>query len=181
MSSSSRSAGQQAEHAAADEAANEEEPIAVVFQCSECRSILGDSCAYVTPVDDLNAITLAAVSPAVLIAKELQTSVSGVDTGCGYYTLTCAGCNASIGRMYCSTPRQFDIIRDHYTFHIDCLTSYTIGKPSKTPQESMLLGSASISDYISRLRDIVTTIHERVERLEGMVSTDRAPDRGRKV
>lgn len=111
--------------------AEEEEEAAmplVVFQCSTCRSIFGDSYAFVCSTEDLWLVTLSHVTN-VALSPEVQTANTGLDAGSSFYELLCHNCQAVLGRKYLTTPVALDGIRDLFSFSTEAITSYTLGTP----------------------------------------------------
>eukprot|EP00045_Choanoeca_perplexa_P002941 m.27825 g.27825 ORF g.27825 m.27825 type:complete len:115 (+) comp11779_c0_seq4:153-497(+) len=53
----------------------------LVFQCSTCKAIVGDSFNWIASSEELNAITLSAAASSVTIANDLETSTDGPDLG----------------------------------------------------------------------------------------------------
>jgi hypothetical protein len=53
----------------------------LVFQCLNCKSIIGDSFAWLNADQELNSITLTAKSKSVAVDDSLQFSSDGVDKG----------------------------------------------------------------------------------------------------
>ncbi|KAK2550360.1 hypothetical protein P5673_029062 [Acropora cervicornis] len=53
----------------------------VVFQCKSCKSIVGDSCAFVSSDRELEVICVSAVTSIVTLGDVLETSTEGADMG----------------------------------------------------------------------------------------------------
>ncbi|OLL25788.1 Kinetochore protein mis18 [Neolecta irregularis DAH-3] len=97
----------------------------IAFQCAKCFRIVGDSWSWVCSHRELNSISLSTVNKSVELSEILRTSSEGIDIGSTYTTLNCKGCNIELGKMYRTTPRFLDEIRDMYSISIDAVISYT--------------------------------------------------------
>ncbi|KAJ0404150.1 hypothetical protein P43SY_008708 [Pythium insidiosum] len=108
----------------------EEDEIAapVVFQCGTCRSIFGDSYAFVSSNAELLLVTLSAVTN-VAVGPEPLTSKEGPDLGSSFLELLCKQCQTVLGRQYLTTPLALDPIRSLYSFSTSCIASYQLGYP----------------------------------------------------
>ncbi|CAH0481680.1 unnamed protein product [Peronospora belbahrii] len=159
----------------------------VVFQCSTCRSIFGDSYAFVCSTEELWLVTLSHVTN-VALGSEVQTANTGLDTGSSYYELLCHNCQAVLGRKYLTTPVVLDGIRDLFSFSTEAITSYTLGEPMQQAQDiadpTMLQAAAACHmdmiklavdrNEIIRLREemekvkvLMVTVDDRLAHLEG--------------
>ncbi|CAI5746482.1 unnamed protein product [Peronospora destructor] len=156
----------------------------VVFQCSTCRSIFGDSYAFVSSTEQLWLVTLSHVTN-VTLAPEVQTASTGLDAGSSYYELLCHNCQAVLGRKYLTTPVVLDGIRDLFSFSTEAITSYTLGEPmQQVADRSMhqaaatchvaMLKLAADRNEVSKLRDemekvkmLMVTVDDRLAHLEG--------------
>eukprot|EP00128_Syssomonas_multiformis_P006831 Colp12_sorted_trinity150504_noHs@2365 len=83
----------------------------LVFQCKNCRCIVGDSFSWVSAHEGLNAVCLEEPSPFVKMVNELHTSYSGTDIGSTYLRFLCSSCDSVIGKIYKTTARHLDAIR----------------------------------------------------------------------
>ncbi|CAI5706579.1 hypothetical protein KXD40_006469 [Peronospora effusa] len=156
----------------------------VVFQCSTCRSIFGDSYAFVSSTEQLWLVTLSHVTN-VTLAPEVQTASAGLDAGSSYYELLCHNCQAVLGRKYLTTPVILDGIRDLFSFSTEAITSYTLGEPmQQVADQSMhqaaatchltMLKLAADRNEVTKLRDemekvkmLMVTVDDRLAHLEG--------------
>eukprot|EP00301_Raphidiophrys_heterophryoidea_P009079 c133_g1_i1.p1 GENE.c133_g1_i1~~c133_g1_i1.p1 ORF type:complete len:182 (+),score=27.17 c133_g1_i1:38-547(+) len=82
-----------------------------VFQCANCRTIVGDSLAFVGSSEELHTITLSAVRAVSIAKTQPVTSTQLPDVGCTYFLLYCGHCEERLGRMYNTTSRKFDALR----------------------------------------------------------------------
>ena len=96
----------------------------VVLQCRSCRTIVGDTSSLVMKKRGVIAIETAV---SVTRARETRTSKEGDDRGCTYALLSCATCDAHLGRWYMTTPRAMDAMRDCHAFDAAALTTYSVG------------------------------------------------------
>ncbi|DAZ94347.1 TPA: hypothetical protein N0F65_000911 [Lagenidium giganteum] len=118
-----------------DEEDEEEEiPAPVVFQCGTCRSIFGDSYAFVCSNAELLLVTLSAVAN-IAVSDTPKTSMSGMDLGSSYHELVCKQCQTVLGRRYLTTPMPLDAIRNLYSFATTEISSYQLGFPQLSEQQ----------------------------------------------
>lgn len=127
-----------------DEEEEEEEEVAapVVFQCGTCRSIFGDSYAFVGANADLLLVTLSDVTN-VARAPETQTAKDGADAGSSFRELLCKQCQAVLGRQYLTTPIALDELRGLYSFSTAAIASYQLGYPQLESQREPLGADAA--------------------------------------
>ncbi|KAG6612914.1 Kinetochore protein mis18 [Phytophthora cinnamomi] len=189
--------GEEAVQETQSQETEEEEEVAmplVVFQCSTCRSIFGDSYAFVCSTEDLWLVTLSHVTN-VALAPEVQTANTGLDAGSSYHELLCHNCQAVLGRKYLTTPVALDGIRDLFSFSTEAITSYTLGDPMQQSEagtdQNMQQAAAACNatmqklaadrNELARLRDemekvkgLMVTVDDRLAHLEGAESEEEA-------
>jgi len=98
----------------------------LVFYCSKCRTIVGDSFSYLTSDAELKVITLSATSN-IQRSADVYTSKSGADVGSTYFSFACVSCQTSLGRYYLTTSKDLDYLREKFSFNVDSISSYTLG------------------------------------------------------
>ena len=76
----------------------------------------------------MQTITLTAAS-GIQRSADVYTSKAGPDVGSTYFRFTCASCQNPLGRYYLTTSRDLDNLREKFTFTIESITSYELGKP----------------------------------------------------
>ncbi|WFD30784.1 hypothetical protein MSPP1_001808 [Malassezia sp. CBS 17886] len=117
--------------AAPESGASPLSPPALAFQCVGCRSIVGDSFSWATAQRRLSLIVLHEATDRVEVRPPLVVSADGEPcAGSTYVRLHCAQCGRSLGRMYRSTPRDLDELRDAFSFFVDAVTVYQLGSTS---------------------------------------------------
>jgi hypothetical protein len=101
----------------------------LVFCCMKCHAIVGDSTLIAGTNSDLQAITLIGASK-IQREEELLTSTTSesIDKGSTYFQLSCSCCQHHLGRYYITTPRILDDLREKFTFFIQSLESYVLGR-----------------------------------------------------
>lgn len=109
----------------------------LVFSCKTCRSIVGDSLSFVCSHDRMRTITLSGVSNKVAPEQAFHTSSNHIDKGATYCNLLCVECVHAIGKVYQTTPRSLDSLREKYTFYLDNLDSYQLGAVSMGSSSSV--------------------------------------------
>uniref|UniRef100_A0AAV1UN48 Mis18 domain-containing protein n=1 Tax=Peronospora matthiolae TaxID=2874970 RepID=A0AAV1UN48_9STRA len=149
----------------------------VVFQCSTCRSIFGDSYAFVSSTEQLWLVTLSHVTN-VALNQEVQTAGTGLDNGSSYYELLCQNCQAVLGRKYLTTPVALDGIRDLFSFSTEAITSYTLGDPMQSGEAgvvpAMSHAVAACQTTMLKLaadRSEVVRLREEMEKVKGLMVT----------
>ncbi|GMF38326.1 unnamed protein product [Phytophthora fragariaefolia] len=149
----------------------------VVFQCSTCRSIFGDSYAFVCSTEELWLVTLSHVTN-VALSPEVQTANTGLDAGSSYYELLCHNCQAVLGRKYLTTPVALDGIRDLFSFSTEAITSYTLGDPMQQSEgganQSMLQAAAACDATMQKLaadREELARLRDEMEKVKGLMVT----------
>lgn len=76
----------------------------------------------------MQTITLTAAS-GIQRSADVYTSKAGPDVGSTYFRFTCASCQNPLGRYYLTTSKDLDNLREKFTFTIESITSYELGKP----------------------------------------------------
>ncbi|KAL3658562.1 hypothetical protein V7S43_016446 [Phytophthora oleae] len=149
----------------------------VVFQCSTCRSIFGDSYAFVCSTEQLWLVTLSHVTN-VTLAPEVQTANTEHDAGSSYFELLCQNCQAVLGRKYLTTPVALDGIRDLFSFSTEAITSYTLGEPMQKvdggEDKAMTRAAAACHETMQKLaveRDEVIRLRVEIEKVKGLMVT----------
>lgn len=146
----------------------------VVFQCSTCRSIFGDSYAFVSSTEELWLVTLSHVTN-VAQAPEVQTAHDGPDAGSSYYELLCHNCQAVLGRRYLTTPVVLDGIRGLFSFSTEAITSYTLGEPmqNEAGNEQAAAACHAAMQKLAAERNEVARLRDEMEKVKGlMVAVD---------
>ncbi|ORY00696.1 hypothetical protein K493DRAFT_335258 [Basidiobolus meristosporus CBS 931.73] len=142
----------------------------LVFQCGKCRAIVGDSFSWVCATRELNAVSLYGKSEQVKLGEDLLTSNAGYDLGSTYIPLSCS-CNASIGKVYKTTSRSLDNVRDMYTFMLDSVTCYELGrnlKETECPEEQgiNIPDARAFQVSIAKIQNLICLLNERMVKLE---------------
>ncbi|XP_054752969.2 uncharacterized protein LOC129258763 [Lytechinus pictus] len=146
----------------------------VVFQCQGCRSILSDSLAFLTANDDLKTITVNRVNSSVGLSPRRITSTHGVDQGSTYSPVECKECHNVVGKVYKTTPRLLDDLRDYYTLDANKLLIYQIGSSTTSlfledgPSRSVpsITDLRTLKDTVMKLQVLMCTMHQRIANIE---------------
>lgn len=147
----------------------------LVFQCRNCKTIIGDSFSWVCSMEELKTLTLSATAP-LKVCAQLETSQQQFDLGSTFNSLECH-CGVQIGRVYKTTARHLDAIRDLFTFNLDCISSYQLGTGLALAQEDFLnIPSAlELKDAVTAIQQVVIAIEARLAKIEAqnpVVETD---------
>lgn len=129
---------------------DEEEAIQapLVFQCGNCRTILGDSYCFQGSNEDMSIITLTAASN-IQRSHDVYTSKAGLDIGSTYFSFACSNCEHSLGKYYLTTSRDLDDLREKFNFAIENVTSYELGKSQhgKMPEPLQLQNNSNNNNH----------------------------------
>jgi hypothetical protein len=90
------------------------------------------------------------------VLDDAHTSAApAYDRGATYSPLACTGCKRILGRLYLTTPRHLDALRDAFTFDLDRLEAYTVGSGAPASDVAEL----SLNDIL----DLPTVVSLRAE------------------
>ena len=159
------------------------------FSCLKCRSIVGDSFSFLTSDESAQTITLSASSN-IQRSADVYTSKSGSDVGSTYFNFTCSNCQAQLGRYYLTTSKDLDELREKFTFNVNNIQSYELGKaqhgkmPDPIPDEEAAVNKGTevgagpsagteivetvsgMSKEILKVQHVLVDVLERIEKLE---------------
>jgi len=140
-----------------------------VFQCKGCNDIIGDSSNFISSDQELEVISLNAVTSLVSPLECLETSTEGADMGSTFRPLQCKSCNSVIGRVYRTTPKEFDHLRSMYCLDIEHIRSYQIGSVSGTrngpvsSDEILEIPTAkALATRIAKIESVILMLVERM-------------------
>lgn len=106
-------------------------PPALVFQCSSCLAIVGDTYSWVTAQQTLNVLVLSGATDKVGVLEPPVTCAEpGPCLGCTYSELECVRCHHTLGRKYHTTPRELDELREAFCLDPDAVMVYQFGSTS---------------------------------------------------
>jgi len=146
----------------------------MVLFCSGCRAIVGDSYTFLGGHKGLCIVSLYGITENVNINEELVTSYEGVDLGSTYTEMTCSNCGSFLGRVYKTTPRSLDHIRDLYSFSVKQVTPYYLGPKQNSITEydlrvESLLDIPSIrglQEQVTQLQRVMCFFNMRLDPVE---------------
>ncbi|WFD33440.1 hypothetical protein MCUN1_000253 [Malassezia cuniculi] len=142
---------------------------ALVFQCAECLTIVGDSYAWIMAHKELSLIVLSRTTDKVAVLSELVTAEEDLCHGSTYTRLRCANCSRDLGRRFQSTPATLDALRGVFSFHVDAVIVYQLGStqasghPTQVPAKPPTLADAADGD---KIRNLLMVLGERLVRVE---------------
>ena len=149
----------------------------VVLQCRSCRTIVGDTSSLVMKKRGVIAIETAV---SVTRARETRTSKEGDDRGCTYALLSCATCDAHLGRWYMTTPRAMDAMRDCHAFDAAALTTCSVGSSAAGDDAAAALGAPDPTEELradlTKVQDVLLGLHTRLTNLEASVGGEAYAD-----
>ncbi|KAJ2883910.1 hypothetical protein IWW38_005487, partial [Coemansia aciculifera] len=100
------------------------------------------------------------------------------EEGSVYFELTCAECQATIGRRYLTTVEDMDSIRNAYALDIDKVITYELGKCMGDKQAGeggampppTFYASAAMHEDVSMLKSNMAALAAHVQKLEQLVA-----------
>lgn len=121
-----------------------------------------------------------------VLDDEPETSKEGVDAGSTFFVVKCIGCDSQVGKVYLTTPRALDLMRDAFSFDSERIKNYVLGEHELTlgdeqkeegardPDSSVGLTErvGLLEEQLLKVENLLLLYNERLERLEG----DRLPD-----
>lgn len=129
----------------------------MIFSCNKCKTIVGDSFSYVEGHNDLKLIVLSSASN-IQRSPEVHTSKEGPDIASTYFGFLCSSCQVVLGRYYLTTSADLDSLRGKFSFLVDEISSYQLGKSKigkiqELVEESESVIESKIEQDLSVLRD----------------------------
>ncbi|XP_078514535.1 protein Mis18-alpha [Lissotriton helveticus] len=151
------------------------EQLPLVFLCSACKRVLGDSAGWMESDVEDQSVMLKVVSPFVVKDKEPKVSTASQDNCCMIESLFCSGCSSCIGKMYKSTPRHLDFKRDLYCLDVDAIDSYIIGSTTlqEVPEKDEPLTLEKRSDLeeeLEKANAVLKVLQNQISALQARIS-----------
>lgn len=141
----------------------------LVLSCSKCKTIVGDSFSFLSSNEQSKTITLSAASN-IQRSTQLYTSYEPFDEGSTYFDFMCSNCQQMIGRYYVTTSMDLDHIREKFTFNVNFVTSYELGKAQhgQLPEAIEVEEPKQRSDIIS-VQEEVTMVCQFLQQITFMI------------
>ncbi|KAJ8097896.1 yippee zinc-binding/DNA-binding /Mis18, centromere assembly-domain-containing protein [Lipomyces tetrasporus] len=155
-------------------------PSAIVFQCLSCLQIVADSTTWVRATPELRTFTLqSAPADTIMISEQLSTSHEGHDLGSTYASFSCSNCTHVLGKIYRTTPRYLDDLRDYFTFDASALKNYQIGSdepangppPADTDFAILKPEPDAVAQRLAIMETVIMAMHDEVEQLKSEVAS----------
>ncbi|KAJ2544815.1 hypothetical protein EV175_005859 [Coemansia sp. RSA 1933] len=147
----------------------------VIFSCSKCRMILGDTFAYAASIPERNYIGLHGVPESVVCSPKCKTSSERGEEGSVYHELSCGECHQNVGRKYLTTTQEIDPIRGMFALDIQKVITYELGKClgnkpacSDVPPPEFYT-SIAFHDDLGMVKNNVTAIAAKLQKLEQVI------------
>jgi hypothetical protein len=83
-----------------------------------------------------------------------------------YFELRCVSCCTAVGKLYHTTPKSLDYLRDHYCLSWNRLRCYAIGGGQVSGSTSSAF--PSLEELWARINQITETLLRQSERIEGI-------------
>ncbi|KAJ2074771.1 hypothetical protein GGI09_002138 [Coemansia sp. S100] len=143
----------------------------VVLSCTKCRTIVGDTFAYVASLPERNYIALQSVPESVVCGKSKKMATERGEENSVYFELTCGECQAQIGRRYLTTVEDMDSIRNCFALDMDKVITYELGKCLNKQSEVLppppeFYASAAMYEEMTKLRNNLAALAAHVQKLE---------------
>ncbi|KAJ2023446.1 hypothetical protein GGI06_001413 [Coemansia sp. S85] len=142
----------------------------VVLSCNKCRTIVGDTFAYVASLPERNYIALQSVPESVVCGKTKKMATERGEENSVYFELTCAECQAPIGRRYLTTVEDMDSIRNCFALDIDKVITYELGKCLGNKTSEMpppeFYASTAMYEEMTKLKNNLAALAAHVQKLE---------------
>ncbi|KAJ1726502.1 hypothetical protein LPJ61_005141 [Coemansia biformis] len=153
----------------------------VVFSCAKCRTILGDTFAYAASAPERNLFALHAVPESVSCGKTRKTSTARGEAGSAYFELSCAECDAVVGRRYVTTTPDIDVMRNTYALDIEKVVTYELGRcmdsrpPAADGPPPEFYTSVAFHEGLTLVKSNVAAIAAKLQQLEQAMARHPAP------
>ncbi|KAL3883912.1 hypothetical protein ACJMK2_030140 [Sinanodonta woodiana] len=151
----------------------------VVFQCSQCNSILGDSLSWVGANPIMRTITIKNITSKVGVREAVHISTAGTDAGSTYNSLFCEVCKEEFGKKYLASPPNMDAMRGLFTFNVDKLSSYQVGSTEPNAGDPLdlsdivsLSSPMCMQQHIHKLDLLIVSIDRRLQAVENFLSKE---------
>ncbi|XP_045197195.2 uncharacterized protein LOC123551944 [Mercenaria mercenaria] len=147
----------------------------VVFQCSQCDAIVGDSTSWVSANKIMRTITLGRITSKVGVKSAIEVSQSGIDKGSTFLPIYCINCNEVLGKQYLASPPELDYIRGSFTLHVEKLNSYEVGSAEAR-------GNSDLADMVNvpspgylmarmnKMQFLIVSMNDRIKNLEACLA-----------
>ncbi|XP_014776739.1 uncharacterized protein LOC106873744 isoform X2 [Octopus bimaculoides] len=131
----------------------------IIFQCSNCKVIFGDSLSWEITNEAMQVICLSKASDFVIVDEEILIQRSESNQISTYSKLSCKGCRRVVGKFFHSTYYDFDQFRGLFTFYVNQISMYQTG------QEGTYKDIAQL-EYIDPIKCILISLNERLTLIE---------------
>ncbi|XP_029650516.1 kinetochore protein mis18 isoform X1 [Octopus sinensis] len=131
----------------------------IVFQCSNCKAIFGDSLSWEITNEAMQVICLSKASDFVIVDEEILIQRSESNQISTYSKLSCKGCRRIIGKFFHSTYYDFDQFRGLFTFHVNQISIYQTGQEGTYKDITQL-------EYIDPIKCVLVSLNERLTLIE---------------
>ncbi|KAJ1404712.1 yippee zinc-binding/DNA-binding /Mis18, centromere assembly-domain-containing protein [Ochromonadaceae sp. CCMP2298] len=161
----------------------------LVFSCAQCKTIVGDSFSFLSSNEEAKTVTISAAS-SIQRSTELYTSYASLDEGSTYFCFMCSQCQNMLGRYYVTTSVDLDHVREKFTFNIDSITSYELGKAQhgKMPEPEVSMGEQAktedkqggpalecVQEDVDKIQHVLVDLVGRVGQLEAELRALKGP------
>ncbi|KAJ1958524.1 Protein Mis18-alpha [Dispira parvispora] len=150
----------------------------LVFQCTQCKTIIGDSFAWVGAFEELNGIVLSSKSKVILdLWSEGQRFIT-LPRARIKNDAKCGECQQLLGRLYNATTSKWDLLRNCLLLQVDKILTYELGRTNSPPsKDDAHLTSAvleyhsarSLSTSVTQMKQVLVALNERLTQVEAVV------------
>jgi hypothetical protein len=137
----------------------------LIFQCRNCRALVGDSVSYACGNEEFGIIGVQSPSSVSITGVEPQLSSDRFDCGSVFYKFVCDQCQCHLGRYYKTTNSYMDDYRELWCFFRDTITCYELGGATADIDPFTILPTCTVLDNES-IPFLQTSCIAHDERLE---------------
>ncbi|KAH9488157.1 hypothetical protein Btru_064901 [Bulinus truncatus] len=148
---------------------------ATVFQCENCRTILGDSSTLIYTCEPLATITIQAVQPSRFrIQKRYEKSVSSnaLLDGSSFKRVYCSKCSHEVGKIFKNLPSHLTLMADHISLDVQKITSYEIPNTQRSQKQDSNEILLKIQQEILKIQVVLINLNQRLESIENTLALE---------
>ncbi|XP_069494956.1 protein Mis18-beta isoform X2 [Ambystoma mexicanum] len=144
----------------------------LVFQCSQCNTVLGDSLQMCGEDANLDCVICLRVTSDVIIEENLMFDVEGLLAGSSYNPLYCRSCRILIGFCLYSTLKSLAHLRRLFCLSKEKFSCYLLESKKSVPASDLNFNISSLKDTFSEMKhglvEAYCGIQLLTSRLEGL-------------